>query len=156
RRPAVQRGHQVLPVLVGHHAEVDLDAPYALDLHEPVPDVGGDPVLHRTPRGGERDAHGHDAALYLHPAHHVEGDGVPPYLGIPNASPPPPSPSLRETIRRLARRLVLRDAFLRRPGVRVPPGPLVNLHQLTSVESPASAVFRRTASSRSFSRWMLS
>ena len=46
------------------------------------------------------------------PAHHVERDEVPPYLRVPDVAQRLPYASLRETIRRLARRLVLRDAFL--------------------------------------------
>jgi hypothetical protein len=92
---------EVLAVFVGHNAEVDLDAPDALDHHEPVPDIRGDPVLQWAARGSEGDADRDVRTLYLDAPDHVQRDEVAPDLGVPHIPERLPDTSLGEPVGRL-------------------------------------------------------
>src|SRR5215212_4278371 len=139
RGAAVKGGEQVLSVFVAHHPEVDLDS---FDHLEAVSDISGDPVLHGTPCGCERDSYGDVSTLDLYAAHHIQGDEVAPDLRVAHVPERFPNASLRQTIRSLMVRFFIcsvgdnlrwRRAAL---GVDVSPGPLVYFHLSTSVPTP--------------------
>src|SRR5215204_481730 len=146
RGAAVKGGEQVLSVFVGHHPEVDLDFFDAFDHLEAVSDISGDPVLHGTPCGCERDSYGDVSTLDLYAAHHVQGDEVAPDLRVAHVPERLPNASLRQTIRRLMDRFSISgvgDDLRRRRsaalGVGMSPGPLVYFHPLTSVATLRSS-----------------
>src|SRR5829696_850242 len=129
RRAPVQRGEQILAVLVRHHAEVHLDLFDTLDHHEPVLDVRGDPVFQGAARGGERDAHGDARTLYVDGPDHVERDEVASDLGVPHIPQRLPNTGLGEPVGRLGgtiRRFVLAGTFAKpvNHGCRPPPAPI--------------------------------
>ena len=101
RGTAVKGGEQVLPVLVGHHAEVDLNFLDAFDQLEALCDVRGDPVLERAASGGEGDADRDVRARYVDAADHVQRDEVASDLRVPYVPQSLPDASLRQSIRRL-------------------------------------------------------
>src|SRR5215212_5718574 len=131
RRAAVQRREEVLAVLVGHHAEVDLHTTDALDHHQPVGDVGDDPVLERTARRRKRDTDRDVRTLYLDALDHVQRDEISPDLRVPHVPQCFPYTGLGEPIGRLVllgtavhelfRRLGLEMCWspyvIRRPGL---------------------------------------
>src|SRR5215207_1847075 len=165
RGAAMKGGEQVLSVFVGHHPEVDLHLLYAFDHLEAVSDISGDPVLHGTPCGCERDSYGDVSTLDLYAAHHIQGDEVAPDLRVAHVPEGFPNASLRQTIRSLMVRFSIcrvgdnlrwRRAAL---GVVVSPGPLVYFHLSTSVPTlrpssiggPSQAWFLRMLSRGSLS-----
>src|SRR5215208_3502798 len=135
RGSAVERGEQVLAVFVGHHAEVDLDAPDALDHHEPVPDVRGDPVLQRATRGREGDADRDVRPFYLDTPDHVQRDEIAPDLRVPYIPQSLTDPNLGEPVgRHCSLRLAFHE-FFRRLGLEMrQPTNIVRWSGLTSAK----------------------